>query len=88
MEFELRRLLRAIMILLAHLIMAAIMIMSIWALGGLFHILWGAEPLFNDVPLNYILYLTDVAVLVIFVLNGLIETVRTFRSDRWSREED
>ena len=80
-RFEIKRLLRAVIILLSNFIMAAIVIVSIWALGQLFQILWReTDPrLFETVPLTYILHLADVAVLIAFLLNGVVETYLNYR---------
>jgi hypothetical protein len=81
LKLEFKRLLRGIIVLLANLIMAATTILAIWALGLLFRSLWRDENplLFGTVSLNYILHTTDLAVLLLFLVNGVQETYRLFR---------
>jgi peptidoglycan biosynthesis protein MviN/MurJ (putative lipid II flippase) len=87
LELEFKRLLRGIIVLLTNLIMAATTILAIWALDLLFQSLWRDQDphLFGTVSLKYILYTTDLAVLLLFLLNGVLETYRLF-SDRTGRQ--
>ena len=80
-EDELRRIIRATIVLLSHLLMATIVIAAVWVLEVLFRAVWrDNDPrLFGAVPLNYIFQATDVAVLLMFVLNGIVETLRFYR---------
>jgi hypothetical protein len=87
LELEFKRLLRGIIVLLTNLIMAVTMILAIWALELLFQWLWRDQDphVFGTVSLKYILYSTDLAVLLLFLLNGVLETYRLF-SDRTDRQ--
>jgi hypothetical protein len=78
---QLARLLRGAIVLLANLVMATMMIGAIWAFDGLFRILWHGEvpSLLGQVPLDYIFHGAYLAVLLLFLLNGVFETYRAFR---------
>jgi hypothetical protein len=78
---QLARFLRGAIVLLANLAMATLMIGAIWALDALFRILWHGEVprLLGQVPLDYIFHGADLAVLLLFLLNGVLESYRTFR---------
>ncbi len=82
LRFEFKRLVRSVIVLATNLLMAAITIVAIWMLGLLFQSLWrdGDPRLFDTVSLNYILHAADLAVLLLFLVNGVQETYRLFRS--------
>ena len=72
---------QAALVIVAHMVMAAVMLLSIWILERIVHLLWrSAEPqLFDSVPLNYLFQAMDVGVLTTFVVYGLIEAYRSYR---------
>jgi hypothetical protein len=81
LKFEFKRLLRSVIVLSTNLLMAAITIVAIRVLGLLFQSLWRDDDprLFDTVSLNYILHAADLAVLLLFLVNGVQETYRLFR---------
>lgn len=73
----------AAIILICHTVVAAIVIICIWAFSRLFHFLWVAEdPLLFDVfPLRYLFDGMDAGVVVVFAWNGVASAARIFRLD-------
>lgn len=92
LELELKRFVRAIIVLLSHLILAAFMIGGLRLLQILFHRLVESSNthLFSEVFLNYIFDAMDVTVLFMFILNGIIGVFLSYRRrssrDRLTRE--
>jgi hypothetical protein len=81
LELELKRLVRAIIVLLSHLILAVVMIGGLWLLQilsqGLFE--RSNTHLFSEEVLNYIFDVTNVTVLFMFILNGITEVFQSYR---------
>jgi len=87
LELELKRLVRAIIVLLSHVILATIMIAGLWLLKILSQRLFQSSNmhLFSEGFLNYIFDATNVAVLFMFILNGIMEVFQSYR--RWSSRD-
>jgi hypothetical protein len=79
-EIEMKRIARATIVLLGHLVMATLVIASIEVPELLLHWLWRDHitDLFGRFPLEYIFEATQGAVLLLFLFNGTIDAFRSF----------
>jgi hypothetical protein len=76
---------RAVIVLLGHVLLALVLITVIWALEGYAHWLNGGELplLWGKVPLKWAFDTMDAGVLVLFIARGLIEAARElFQQER------
>jgi hypothetical protein len=69
---------RAVVILLGHVLLALVLITGIWFLEGYTHWLYGGELplLWGRVPLEWAFDTMDAGVLALFIARGLFEAAR------------
>jgi hypothetical protein len=71
----------AAVVIVAHFVLAALLIVLVWGSEQLLGLLWGeADPLlFDSVPLKYLFHAIEAAIIVLFGIYGIIEAIKTFR---------
>lgn len=81
MRQTLLRAARAAVVILAHLIVAVVLILAIAAVDHLIRFLNGGGEMlvFGRLPLSYLFQAGDVAMIAVFTVNGVIEAVEIMR---------
>jgi hypothetical protein len=76
---ELRKAIRAIVVVLLHTLVSGVIILCMWATERLILLLWGGqEPVILGVHLHTIMLSAEVTVLLVFLVTAAISAALTF----------